>query len=90
MLLKKKKQILENWIKMQMEDPSLREDLISNEDIQIQSDELLTALLKAIDSENTIEGKSYDTVKDILAGISISRAKQGFSPKETGIYVLSL
>jgi rsbT co-antagonist protein RsbR len=36
------------------------------------------------------ETTELDGVKEILSGISISRAKQGFSPRETGLYVFSL
>lgn len=91
MLAKKKKQILETWMKFQLEDASLREDLISNEELRTQSDELLSSFLKAIASGNLdAESSAYSSIKEILSEISFSRAKQGFSPRETGMYVLSL
>ena len=91
MLQKKKKQILENWIQFQLEDASLREDLISNEELRNQSEELLTSFLNAIASGDLdIESSSFESIKEILSDISISRARQGFSPRETGSYVLSL
>jgi len=43
---KRKKIILENWIKYQLSDETLREDLISNEDLRAQSDELLNSFEK--------------------------------------------
>jgi len=91
MNLKKKNQILENWMQFQLQDASLREDLISNDDLRAQSDELLTAFLKAYSSGNTdLNSKEFVGIQDILSEISISRARQGFSVRETGTYVLSL
>ncbi len=91
MLIKKKKEILQNWIKIQMEDDALREDLITRDELQKQSEELLDELLKLLDSSATnFEGREFEAIKDILAEISVSRAKQGFSPRETGLFVFSL
>jgi len=89
---KRKKIILETWIKYQLADETLREDLISNEDLRTQSDELLNALVTKLSDQNIDDVKSpgFEQVTDILNSISVSRAKQGFSPRETGIYVLSL
>jgi rsbT co-antagonist protein RsbR len=77
---------------LQLADVSLREDLMSNEELREQSSELIDALLKAINDKNisAIESSDFETVYEILSGISISRARQGFSPRETGIYVFSL
>lgn len=91
MLSKKKNQILETWMKNQLEDVTLREDLISNEELRKQSDELLTLFLKAISNGNyDFESKDYNGIKELLGAISISRARQGFSVRETGAFVLSL
>ncbi len=92
LLQKKKKQLLELWITKQLSDTMLREDLMSNEDLREQSNELLDEFMKAITSGNLedINSPAYETVKEVLSGISISRAKQGFSPRETGVYVFSL
>lgn len=91
-LQKKKKSILETWIKYQLADQGLREDLMSNEDLRAQSDELLNSLINVLNDDNLddVNSASFENVNDILTGISISRAKQGYSPRETGIYVLSL
>ncbi len=91
-LQKNKKQLLEVWMSQQLEDETLREDLMSNEELRKQSEELLDGFVKAIgrgkvDSINTPE---FEPVTDILSDISITRARQGFSPRETGTYILSL
>ena len=36
------------------------------------------------------QSEGYDHVKEVLAGISISRARQGFTPRDTGVFVFSL
>jgi rsbT co-antagonist protein RsbR len=91
-LQRKKKFILEEWMKNQLSDESLREDLMTNEDLREQSEELLDGLLKAVNESNIANAASpeFENVSEILSGISISRARQGFTPRETGLYVLSL
>lgn len=91
-LQKRKKQILEDWMTQQLTNVGLREDLMSNDELREQSEELIDALLKAITDQNLTDTESaeFDQVYEILSGISISRARQGFSPRETGAYVFSL
>ncbi len=76
----------------QLADAGLRDDLISNEELRIQSEELVQALVQSITEKNlgNVESSEFEPVYEILAGISLSRAKQGFSPRETGIYIFSL
>ncbi len=92
LLQKKHKDILDTWITQQLADDSLREDLMSNQDLRHQSEELLHSILDAIKKDNftDIDATEYEKTLEILASISISRAQQGYSPRETGIYVLSL
>lgn len=92
LLQKKSKQILELWMKNQLADESLREDLMSNDELRIQSEELLNNLLKNLTDKNLsdVQSADFDTVYEILSGISLSRARQGFSPRETSTYVFSL
>ncbi|MBV4355839.1 STAS domain-containing protein [Pinibacter aurantiacus] len=92
MLQKKKKQVLDLWMKNQLKDANLREDLMSNDELRVQSEELVDALLKKLTDENLadIESADFENVYEILSGISITRARQGFSPRETGTFVFSL
>jgi rsbT co-antagonist protein RsbR len=89
---KKKKQLLEAWMKLQLADESLREDLMSNEELRGQSEELIHILVDKLNDGNIDDPKhvDFDPVIDILSAISISRARQGFSPRETGVFVFSL
>ncbi|MES2629850.1 MAG: STAS domain-containing protein [Bacteroidota bacterium] len=84
-------QILEVWMKNQLKDHTLREDLMSNDELRSQSEEFLSTFLQTIKTGATdIESMAFDNVREILAGISMSRARQGFSPRETGTYIFSL
>ncbi|RYY96194.1 MAG: STAS domain-containing protein [Chitinophagaceae bacterium] len=91
-LQKRKKQVLEQWMSNQLVDEGLREDLMSNDDLRGQSEELLDVLVKTINDRNLndVQSSDFDAVLEILSGISISRARQGFSPRETGIFVFGL
>lgn len=92
LLQKQKKNILEIWMKNQLSDDGLREDLISNEDLRTQSEELISALVDNLSGSDLIdlEGDNWNPVIEILGGIAITRARQGFSPRETGRFVHSL
>lgn len=91
-LQKKKKTILENWLKFQLNDEGLREDLMSNEELRAQSEDLLNALIDNLVDETLDEPDhyGYEPVFDVLNAISISRGKRGFTPRETGNFVFSL
>ncbi len=89
---KKRGEIIELWIKNQLADAGLREDLMSNEDLRVESEELINALINALNERNldNADSSDFDHVAEILGGISISRAQQGYSPRETGLFVMSL
>ena len=92
LLQKKKKNILELWMKNQLADEGLREDLISNEDLRSQSEELINALVGNLSSSSSpdLDSDEWSPVVEILGGIAITRARQGFSPRETGNFLFSL
>jgi len=79
-------------MKNQLADEGLREDLISNDELRSQSEELIDSLVGNLSSENftDINSDEWNPVIEILGGIAITRARQGFSPRETGNFVFSL
>jgi rsbT co-antagonist protein RsbR len=91
-LKRKKDDILELWMKNQLADAGLREDLITNQELRTQSEELIDVFINTLGDENidNPESADFEGVLEILAGISMSRARQGFSPRETGLFVLGL
>ena len=81
--------ILEKWIESQSNVMTYNDDLISNQEIREQAEELLSAFLKNLNEDNANNGDApeFDEVVESLSDLSISRAKLGFSPKETGVFV---
>ncbi len=57
-----------------------------------ESQELLSLFLEALSDKSIAdpEHPSFDAVKDLLTGISISRGKRGFTPRENAQYLLAL
>ncbi|MES2702667.1 MAG: STAS domain-containing protein [Bacteroidota bacterium] len=92
LLQKKKKQIIDLWMQNQMADEALRDDLMSNDDLRSQSEELVSEIVTKLTEDNlaNLTSDDFDGVVDILSGISISRAQQGFSSREVGNYIQSL
>lgn len=84
--------ILSNWIGQR----ELAEDFGGNynsiDDLKAQSAELLDVFLQAITKDNITDLYSPDLepLFDYVTGVTISRAKQGFSPRETAVYIFSL
>ena len=68
LLQKQKNNILEIWMKNQLTDEGLREDLISNEDLRDQSDVLVGALITTLSNDDLydMDGDSWNSVIEIL------------------------
>ena len=59
----------------------------------MQSQQLLTGLFEVLKKDDNVEdfnGDNYEEIKKLLSEISHSRANKGFSPKETGLFILTL
>jgi rsbT co-antagonist protein RsbR len=91
-LQKKKQSILELWINNQLSNDALRDDLISNEDARMQSEELLGAFLNnlRLEARGGSPDNDNDPALEILETIAIARARKGYSPRETGVFLFSL
>jgi rsbT co-antagonist protein RsbR len=89
---KRKKSILETWIKYQLENETLREDLMTSEELRVQSEELLNVIVTNISDEGlqNLGSSDLEPIIEVMATISMARAKQGHSPRETGVYIFSL
>ncbi len=82
---------MEQWISLQQSATTFRADLIKERELREQSREFLQYFAAAIvaESENT-EAPAWKPVKELLAGLSRSRATQGFTATETAMFVFSL
>jgi rsbT co-antagonist protein RsbR len=85
-LLKKKQSILETWINNQLANDSLRDDLISNDDARMQSEELLDAFLNnlRLESRGASSESDQDAALEIIETIAITRARKGYSQGNGG------
>lgn len=86
-LKEKKEAILELWITKQMAEDSY----FNPEDQKEDSEDFLDAFLGTLNETNINDqdSRGFEKVHDILMGISVSRAKRGFSPRETGVYMFT-
>jgi rsbT co-antagonist protein RsbR len=91
MINKHNEEIRADWLK-QMSTAVRRADLISNEELESQSRELMDAIAMGARSGDVtnLDGPAWDQARDTLSAISASRAKQGFSTSETATFILSL
>ena len=84
--------LLADWLRHQQTQVG-RAHLISGREMESQSREFLALLRSATAGGNTTDvqrAAEWAPVRDMLAGISRSRAQQGFSPTETATFVFSL
>ena len=84
-------ELLSQWIDEQLTSSSRRKDLIKESELREQSQQFLRALRSAAHSSDLadISGPEWLPVRDMLAGLSRSRAIQGFSPSETATFIFS-
>jgi len=92
-LRKHEAEMLRHWMRLQQEAVTRRRDLISDQELQAQSQEflgLLAAAVQAAGFADVQRGAEWAPVRDMLATISRSRSIQGFTPAETAAFVFSL
>ncbi|MCU7495672.1 MAG: STAS domain-containing protein [Ignavibacteria bacterium] len=91
-LKKQETEILNRWVKEQLQSVTLRSDLMNESELRQQSSEFLSLFREA-----TSRGVNYDLnapewsrVMEMLNSASRSRALQGYSPSETATFIFSL
>lgn len=85
-------QLASDWTQELLKSGSMRTDLIRDVEVREQSAELLRLMSQASRSGNItdVNAAEWAPVRDLLASISRSRAKQGFSPSEVASFIFSL
>ncbi len=92
-LLKAKQDtILQEWEKEQFSAGKFRADLISPDELKQQMRDFWDSLLKALGQEERVDlsDEGWKPVRSLLTELSKSRAKLGFTPSETALFVFSL
>jgi rsbT co-antagonist protein RsbR len=83
--------ILSEWLR-EMSSTVRRADLMKESELQSQCGRFIELLAEATaqQANATIQSNTYDELREMLSGISSSRARQGFTPRETGLFILSI
>jgi rsbT co-antagonist protein RsbR len=85
-------QLLSEWIKELKSSGAHRPSLMSDSELEAQCSQLIALLGEAVarDDGDSLEGPAWSRVRDFLSEISRSRGRNGFTPRETATFVLSL
>jgi rsbT co-antagonist protein RsbR len=85
------RELLAEWVQVQLTTSTLRPDLMSERELREQSREFIALLRGAVSSGGySPSAEAWRPVREFLGTLSRSRAHQGYSPSETAIFVLSL
>ena len=91
LISRNEEQIRTDWV-AHMSKSVRRSDLMGESELDEQTRGLLDALILAMKADDSLDlsQAAWTPVKDVMSGISASRARQGFTPEETATFVLSL
>jgi rsbT co-antagonist protein RsbR len=86
------KELLAEWIQLQLNATTLRGDLMKESELREQSREFLNLLQASARAGvlDRIDGGEWAPVRELLQRICRSRAHQGFTPTETAMFIFSL
>jgi len=93
LLTKHRQELLTAWSQLQEQDLSIRNNLLKPGELDQQTREFLDAFVKALAADSSgdvMRSESWAPVRELVASISRSRARQGFTPSETATFVFSL
>ncbi len=85
-----REQILSEWLR-EMGGAARRSDLIKESELQSQCSRFIGLLADATaQAGTTVQSAAYDPLRELLGDISKSRAVQGFTARETAVFVFSI
>lgn len=84
-------ELLADWVRIQLAAPNRRLDLVSEQELRRESQEFLDSVCQAVRDGDLgdVSASSWNRVREMLAGLSRSRARLGFTPAETAMFVFS-
>jgi len=84
--------VLNDWMSRQAQSIATRRDLISDAELSRDSTQFLDALTQALESGDSERqtGAGWEHLHGILKNLSVTRARKGFTPSETAMFVFSL
>jgi rsbT co-antagonist protein RsbR len=81
--------ILSGWLR-DMIGATRRTDLMNESELQKQCQQFLSLLAQATSQSTNIQSPVYDPLREMLADVSRTRAIQGFSARETAMFIFSI
>jgi rsbT co-antagonist protein RsbR len=91
-ILQNEAELLPDWVRRQLASVTTRRDLIRDEELKEQSSQFLGRFTRALKSgaPDDVMAEAWGETRGLLEQISMSRARQGFRPSETAMFVFSL
>lgn len=88
---KSEKRLLDEWLREQLNDPTLRLDLMPERLLREQSNDFVSLIQEAATAGSLLNilSPEWTAVRQFLSGLSKSRATLGFSATETATFVFS-
>jgi rsbT co-antagonist protein RsbR len=85
-------EILSDWLRNQLSSKAVRGNLVQEGELREQSRAFLSVFREAMDGggATNISSPAWNPVRDHLAEVSRARARLGFSPTETAMFIFSL
>jgi rsbT co-antagonist protein RsbR len=85
------KDLLAAWMDRQLQSVTTRRDLIDEATLREQSRQFLRLLREAVATgSDDLQAASWEPMRELLGAVSESRARLGFTPPETAMFVFSL
>jgi rsbT co-antagonist protein RsbR len=84
-------ELFADWMKEQISALSFRGDLLSESELNAESERFLRLFREALNDQNftDITAQSYKPLLEMLSDLSVSRGRLGFSPTETATFIFS-
>ena len=83
--------ILQQWLDAQEGTKAMRSELLSRQELREQSSRFLAGLTEAVNNGGIdADGPQFDGVRQQLDEMTFERARQGYTPTETAMFVFSL
>jgi len=83
------KDVLNEWVDQQLAAVTRRRDLVNDQELREDSRRFLAIFRQAVQNESGVDA-DWGEARAFLDDLSRTRARQGFSPSETAMFVFSL
>jgi rsbT co-antagonist protein RsbR len=90
-ILRNEAELLPEWVRQQLASVTTRRDLMRDEELREQSGQFLKRFARALKAgaPDDAMAEAWAETRALLEQVSITRARQGFKPSETAMFVFS-